>query len=78
MLLGCICASVLQVQVNAGPSEEAASQACASTTAMVSSLMSLKASPALLAAFLRTQPGTCHIWASIALLSLSPFKSGLP
>ncbi|DBB01698.1 hypothetical protein WJX77_004961 [Trebouxia sp. C0004] len=48
------------VQVSDGPSEDSpscpSSQAAASASAMVSSLMSLKASPALVAAFLRTQP----------------------
>ncbi|KAL0034006.1 hypothetical protein WJX79_002466 [Trebouxia sp. C0005] len=49
-----------QVQVCSGPPEDSpscsSSQAAASASAMVSSLMSLKASPALVAAFLRTQP----------------------
>ncbi len=59
-----------------GPSEESMSEASASASAMVSSLVSLKASPALVAAFLRTQPGmqaacrpaplcTSHITASV-------------
>ena len=38
--------------------EEVDSNPSASASDMVSSLMSLKASPALVAAFLRTQPGT--------------------
>jgi len=62
--------------VSPGPSEESMSEASASASAMVSSLVSLKASPALVAAFLRTQPGmqaacrpaplcTSHITASV-------------
>ncbi|MCJ1242217.1 hypothetical protein MMC14_010224, partial [Varicellaria rhodocarpa] len=46
------------VQVSTGRQEGSAGSPSAATTAMVSSLMSLKASPALVAAFLRTQPGT--------------------
>lgn len=47
----------VQVQVSKG-GEEVDSKPSASASDMVSSLMSLKASPALVAAFLRTQPGT--------------------
>ena len=48
----------MQVQVSKGVADGTASKASTSASAMVSSLMSLKASPTLVAAFLRTQPGT--------------------
>lgn len=53
-----LCEYVVQVQVSKGGAGEGYSSSAASASAMVSSLMSLKASPALVAAFLRTQPGT--------------------
>ena len=48
----------VQVQVSKGGAEGSDSKPSASASDMVSSLMSLKASPTLVAAFLRTQPGT--------------------
>ena len=52
----CACVGV-QVQVSKGGAEEVDSKPSASASDMVSSLMGLRANPALVAAFLRTQPG---------------------
>ena len=50
-----------------GGAEGGSASPSASTRAMVSSLMSLKASPALVAAFLRTQPGTTSMHSLLSL-----------
>ena len=70
----CTCVGV-QVRVSKGVAEGVDSKPSALASDMVSSLMGLKANPALVAAFLRTQPGMAPHAQLVVSESKSPMYS---